>query len=68
VLSAVVLLEVLRGREVGKETGHGVSGVESAARGETAVLGIAKKVPGGPAGAGCAAALLAYIAVMFVLG
>lgn len=48
------------GREgLAGETARGESFGESAGRGGRSVLGIAKRSPGGPAGAGCAAALLA---------
>lgn len=40
---------------------------ESEGRGETAVLGISKRNPDGPAGLGCAFALLALYAVVVVL-
>lgn len=45
--------------EAAEETAHGVSVVESAVEEKRSVLGIAIRCPGGPAGAGCAVALLA---------
>jgi hypothetical protein len=45
--------------EAAGETARGLPGGESAEKGERSVLGIAKRRPGGPAGAGCAVALLA---------
>jgi hypothetical protein len=45
--------------EAVEETAHGVSVVESVVEERRSVLGIAIRYPGGPAGAGCAVALLA---------
>jgi hypothetical protein len=39
--------------EAAGETARGLPGGESAEKGERSVLGIAKRRPGGPAGAGC---------------
>jgi len=54
-------------KEAAGEIARGWSGEEFGAKGETAVLGIAKRRPDGPAGLGCAYALLALYAVVFVL-
>ena len=67
-LSIVVQWGVWKEREAAGETARGESVEESAEMGERSVLGIAKGVAGGPAGAGCANALLAYYAVVVVLG
>jgi hypothetical protein len=45
--------------EAAEETAHGLSVEESVAGEKTSVLGIVIRYPGGPAGAGCAVALLA---------
>jgi hypothetical protein len=53
-------LELLMGRgEAAEETAHGLSFEESVARERRSVLGIVIRYPEGPAGAGCANALLA---------
>ena len=53
---------------VAEEIEPGVSGVESVVMREYSVLGMTQRRPRGPAGAGCASALLAYYAVIVVLG